>query len=98
MSNSTLALYDKLGGSAPGRWLFSKLVAFKAPYFRSIDARILELGPGRCVARLEHRWSVQNHIGTVHAIACCNLAEFVAGLATEAAMTRTVSHKKRIAG
>lgn len=25
------------------------------------------------------RWAVRNHIGTVHAIACCNLAELVAG-------------------
>lgn len=107
MSASTLSLYRRLGGSAPGRWLFSKLVGFKAPYFRSIDGRIVELAPGRCVARLKHRWRVQNHIGTVHAIACCNLAELAAGLATEAAMTpkirwipkgMTVSYRRKAVG
>jgi acyl-coenzyme A thioesterase PaaI-like protein len=106
-SNDTLRLYRRLGGSAAGRWLFSKLVGLRAPYFRSIDGRVVELAPGRCVARLRQRWRVQNHIGTVHAIACCNLAELAAGLATEAAMTprirwipkgMTVRYRKKATG
>ncbi len=43
-----------------------------------------ELEPGRAVARMKKRRRVQNHIGTVHAIACANLCEFVAGLVAEA--------------
>lgn len=33
---------------------------------------------------MEQRWSVQNHIKTVHAIACCNLVEMTMGLVAEA--------------
>lgn len=81
--NATLGLYRRFAGSAFGRWLFSRLVAFKAPYFASIAPVMDVLEPGRAVARIRHRRRVQNHLGTVHAIACCNLAEFVGGLGTE---------------
>ena len=39
--------------------------------------------PGRCEASIAHRRKVTNHIGTVHAIALCNLAEFAGGLMTD---------------
>jgi hypothetical protein len=32
---------------------------------------------------MKQRWSVQNHIKTIHAIAVCNLIEMAMGLATE---------------
>lgn len=82
-----LRLFERHGGSAPGRWLVSKLICFKAPYFTSIKPSLELLAPGRAIASIPHRRSVQNHIGTVHAIALCNLAEFCGGLATDAAMT-----------
>ncbi len=50
----------------------------------SIRPVLDELEPGRAVARLKKRRRVQNHLGTVHAIACANLCEFVAGLLAEA--------------
>ncbi len=83
---SALALFRRLGGNAGGRWLFSRLVCFQAPYFGSIAPRVDELAPGRCVARLRDRRRVRNHIGTVHAIALCNLAELVGGLCTDASI------------
>lgn len=76
-------LWKRLGGTAPGRWLFSRVVCLKAPYFGSIAPRIMRLEPGCCEARLDQRRKVQNHIGTVHAIALCNLAELCAGLVTD---------------
>ena len=78
--SSVLASYRRLSSKPGGRWLFSKLVCFKAPYFASIAPRIEALEPGRGVATIAHRRRVTNHIGTVHAIALCNLAEFVGGL------------------
>ena len=78
-----LRLWRRLGGSEFGRWLFTRIVCFKAPYFASIAPLITRLEPGRCEARIRHRRRVQNHIGTVHAIALCNLAELCAGLMTD---------------
>ncbi len=84
--SAALRLWQRLGGSAPGRWLASRLICFRAPYFASIRPLLETLEPGRCVAVIADRRAVHNHIGTVHAIALCNLAEFTAGLATDAAM------------
>ena len=58
-----------------GGWLFSRAVCFKAPYFGSIAPRVLRLEPCLCEARLHDRRAVRNHIGSVLAIALCNLAE-----------------------
>ena len=80
---SILELYRKLSRWPAGRWLFAKLACWKAPYFASIVPRIESLEPGRGVATIRHRRAVTNHIGTVHAIALCNLAEFIGGLACE---------------
>ena len=78
-----LRLWRRLDGSAAGRWLFTRIVCFKAPYFASISPRVTRLEPGLCEAHLQQRRRVQNHIGTVHAIALCNLAELCAGLVTD---------------
>lgn len=78
-----LRLWKKLGGSPRGRWLYARIICFKAPYFASISPLITRLEPGACEAELRQRRSVQNHIGTVHAIALCNLAELCAGLVTD---------------
>lgn len=73
-----------------GRKIFSYLVALKAPYFRTITPFLLELSETRCVATMKKRWKVQNHIGTVHAIAICNLCEFAFGVLMEAGLTRSL--------
>jgi acyl-coenzyme A thioesterase PaaI-like protein len=81
-----LALYRKFARWPLGGWLFSRAVCFKAPYFATISPRILALEPGRCEARMRDRRAVHNHLGTVHAIALCNLAELVAGVMTDASL------------
>jgi acyl-coenzyme A thioesterase PaaI-like protein len=83
---SALQLFQRLGTNAPGRWLFSRLVCWRAPYFATISPTVESLQAGRCVVRLRDRRRVRNHIGTVHAIALCNAAELAGGLATDAAM------------
>jgi acyl-coenzyme A thioesterase PaaI-like protein len=86
MTASVLQLYDRMSRWPAGRWLFSRAVCFKAPYFASIAPRIEALAPQRCEATLRHRRRVTNHLGTVHAIALCNLAELSAGLMTDASL------------
>ena len=83
MANRLLDTWHRLQRWPAGDWLFSRAVCFKAPYFATIAPRITRLEPGRCEARIRHRRKVTNHIGTVHAIALCNLAEFVGGLTTD---------------
>ena len=83
MSASVLQLYNKLTRQPFGHWLFSRLICFKAPYFGSIKPRMTLLEPSRAEATIKHRRSMTNHLGTVHAIALCNLAEFTGGLMTD---------------
>ena len=90
MSNQVLSLYNSLAGKPFGHWLFSKLICFKAPYFGSIKPRIVELRPSYGEATLRHRRAVTNHLGTVHAIALCNLAEFVGGLACDVSILESM--------
>jgi acyl-coenzyme A thioesterase PaaI-like protein len=81
-----LGLWQRMQGWPLGGWLFSRLVCFKAPYFATIAPRIVVLEPGRCEALMEDRRRVHNHIGSVHAIALCNLAELTAGVMTDASL------------
>ena len=83
MTAPLLMLRNRLIRWPGGTWLFGFLVCRKAPYFASIAPRITALRIGRGEATMRHRRSVTNHIGTVHAIALCNLAEFVGGLTTD---------------
>ncbi|HEY8010643.1 MAG TPA: hypothetical protein VIE67_06540 [Rudaea sp.] len=39
MTTRSLAMFQRLGGSSAGRWLFSRLVCRQAPYFASISPR-----------------------------------------------------------
>jgi len=83
---SVLDSYERLIRWPGGRWLFSRLVCFRAPYFASIHPLIETLARGECVVSIRHRRRVTNHIGTVHAIALCNMAELAAGLCTDVSL------------
>jgi acyl-coenzyme A thioesterase PaaI-like protein len=76
--------WNRLKGHAAGRWLFSRLVCWRAPYFASIRPLFVHLGEGRVEVRMRKRRAVTNHIGTVHAIAMANLCEVAAGTMMEA--------------
>lgn len=88
-TNSTLAIWNKLSGKPGGKWLFTRVICWKAPYFGSIRPAFVELRSGYCEVRMKKRRAVQNHIGTVHAIAICNLAELAAGVMTESTIPST---------
>ena len=71
-------LYKKVGNVG-----FGEAVGQIAPYFATINPQFVMLEPGYCEIILRHTRAVQNHIGTIHAIAICNGAELVAGLMTD---------------
>ncbi len=83
-------LFKKLNSVPGGRWIFTKLICFNAPYFFSIPALITELQVGKVVVQMKQRWSVKNHIGTTHAIAVCNLCEMAVGLTAEVTIPKNL--------
>ena len=87
--NKVLAIWHRLHGKPGGRWLFSRLVCWKAPYFGSISPLFLALEPGSSRVQVKLRRKVKNHIGTVHAIAMCNMAELAAGTMIEVTLPST---------
>jgi len=82
--------FQRLSRWPLGRWLFARIVCFNAPYFATIKPRFSELGPGLCQVSLRKRRAVQNHIGTVHAIAMANLCELAAGMLMEVTIPTTM--------
>jgi acyl-coenzyme A thioesterase PaaI-like protein len=84
MANQVLEMWDKLRGLPGGPRLFSVAFAWKAPYFRTIHPRFVQVSPNFASLVLPKRRSVQNHIGTVHAIAVCNGLEAAMGALAEA--------------
>ena len=85
----TLSAWRRLSKWFGGKWLFSKLVCLKVPYFASIYPGFVVLRPGYCEVHIKKRRSVLNHIGTVHAIAMCNMAELAGGTMTEVSIPAT---------
>lgn len=81
--NKTAALLAKFKKFPGGLWLFSRALCFRAPYFSTIRPTFTLLEPGRGEAKFKKRRAVQNHLGTVHAIAIANLCELVAGVTLE---------------
>jgi len=58
----------------------------KAPYFGTIRPVITAAGHGSCTIEMSDRRAVHNHLGTIHAIAMCNMCELTGGLAIELAI------------
>lgn len=89
-ANRVLALWEKFADKPFGKTIFSRIICWKAPYFSTIKPRFEELRPGYSRVVMPKRRAVHNHIGTVHAIALCNLAEIGAGTMTEVSLTSTM--------
>ena len=85
-SNYLLAMYHKVLKWPFGRQIFARIFANKAPYFKTIKPLITELRPNYCELTFAKRKAVQNHIGTVHAIALCNGLEMAMGALAEASI------------
>ena len=70
-------------GEVVGKRAFSLAFSRKAPYFASIHPRFTVVEPNHVELVIPKRRSVQNHIGTVHAIALCNGLEAAMGALAE---------------
>ncbi len=82
-------LYGALEGLPLGRPVASRIYRLAAPYFLSVPASLDSLEPGRAIASMRAVPWTRNHLGTVHAIAQCNLAEYVMGALAEATVPPT---------
>lgn len=81
---STYRLYQRLTAKPLGRQLFAIGYMMRAPYFATVQPQVLQMAPNRGVVRIRKWRGVQNHIGTVHAIAVANGMEAAMGLLAEA--------------
>ena len=86
--NRVLALQRRLQKLPFGQRLFSMAVARMAPYFTTVRPYIEEVRPNYLRASMRKRRAVHNHLGTVHAIAMCNLCEFVGGICMEVSIPK----------
>lgn len=84
--SGTLTLYERFTRFPLGNTFFSRALSFRAPYFSTIHPRITDLRSGYCQVEMKDRWSVRNHLGSVHAGALCTLSELTGGLAVEATL------------
>ncbi|NMP14836.1 hotdog fold domain-containing protein [Thalassotalea sp. Y01] len=81
-----LSVYEKWTKFSFGNRLFSWFFARWAPYFKTIKPLVKELRKGYCEVLIPKRKAVENHIGTVHAIAICNGMEMAMGAVSEASI------------
>ena len=88
-ASQAMKIWQLLSPLPGGKWLFSRIVGWKAPYFASINAHFEDLRPGYSEVHIDKRRKVLNHIGTVHAIAMCNMAELAAGTMTDVSIPAT---------
>ena len=88
--SQALRMWMTLKDKPLGKRLFARVICWKAPYFSSIAPRFQELKPGYARVMLKKRRAVENHIGTVHVIAACNLAELGAGTMMEASLPNSM--------
>jgi acyl-coenzyme A thioesterase PaaI-like protein len=85
---SVLELWNRLSPLPQGKRLFSVAFSQKAPYFATIRPRFTVVEPNHAELVIPKRRGVQNHIGTVHAIALCNGLEAAMGVLAESTIPR----------
>lgn len=85
---NTLNLFNRLKTIPGGTRLFTLGVCRTARYFSSISPHVEELRPGYARVSIRKQPKVTNHLGTVHAIAMCNMAELAGGLMTDVSIPK----------
>ena len=83
-----LDLWTRTSALPQGRRVFSLAFARRAPYFASVSPMFIDIRPNYAELSIKKRRSVQNHIGTLHAIALCNGLEAAMGALAEASIPK----------
>lgn len=81
--NATLLSWQERSGSRWGRWLFSRAVCRRSPYFAILRPRFAELRPALCIVMMPHRPAVCGRGGVVHPLAIATLCELAASTVAE---------------
>jgi len=66
-----------------GNETYGKFVCELAPYFSTIDPQFVDMKPDYVEVCIKNRKEIQNHLGSIHAAAMCNVAELAGGMLTE---------------
>ncbi len=83
-----LDLWTRTSALPQGRRVFSAAFSRRAPYFASVKPLFIDIRPNYAELSIRKRRGVQNHIGTVHAIALCNGLEAAMGALAEASIPK----------
>ena len=94
-TNPTLADWQKRSMSRFGRWMFTRTVCRRAPYFASIKPHFLELRPAVCVVLMPRHPTTAGPGRSVHALAIANLCELAADLVTEVTVPSGMTWQSR---
>ncbi|HEY8549623.1 MAG TPA: hotdog fold domain-containing protein, partial [Vicinamibacterales bacterium] len=85
-----LQSWQRRSTSGLGRWLFTREVCRRSPWFATIRPRFIEMRPTLCRIGMTNRRRIQDHLGTVHAVAIGNLCELAAEMVTEVTIPATM--------
>jgi acyl-coenzyme A thioesterase PaaI-like protein len=81
-----LSAHRSLSKLPGGHWLFTQLVKRMIPYTGSVNPRVEVLEPGYARISIRQVRRLEQHLGSIHAIALMNLAEFASGAAMTTAL------------
>lgn len=69
-----------------GHWFFTLMVKQMIPYTGSVNPRVEVLEPGFARISIRQKRRLEQHLGSIHAIALMNVAEFASGAAMTTAL------------
>jgi len=81
-----MVLWNCLGKTGLGRWVFNYILRYAVPYSGSIQPLVEKLSSGFVKVSIKDRRKLRNHLNCIHAIALANLGELASGLAMISAL------------